>query len=233
MFDNNWDLINGEDAHGIEVLNQSSVANLIEALVRYFQHHDTTPGDACSLNPGEYVLRELHRSGTLLLLERPGAYRDLQVQVGRRDGKIYYPPAANDVPAHMEEFERRIGREWKAANAVQIGALSLWLVNWIHPFKNGNGRTARAFAYACICLKHGSMLPGTVTMIDLITQSRERYEDALAHADLTFARDGVADLSPLETYVDGLLREQLLSAISGQADAANDPDQLPLAHSGS
>jgi Fic family protein len=133
----------------------------------------------------------------------------------------------------MEEFERRIGREWKAANAVQIGALSLWLVNWIHPFKNGNGRTARAFAYACICLKHGSMLPGTVTMIDLITQSRERYEDALAHADLTFARDGVADLSPLEAYVDGLLREQLLSAISGQADAANDPDRLPLAHSGS
>jgi hypothetical protein len=94
MFDNNWDLINGEDAHGIEVLNQSSVANLIEALVRYFQHHDTTPGEACSLNPGEYVLRELHRSGTLLLLERPGAYRDLQVQVGRRDGFPVIGPAA-------------------------------------------------------------------------------------------------------------------------------------------
>lgn len=233
MFDNNWDLINGEDAHGIEVLNQSSVANLIEALVRYFQHHDTSPEEACSLNPGEYVLRELHRSGTLLLLERPGVYRDLQVEVRRRDGKVYYPPAANDVPEHMIAFEKRIASEWKAANAIQIGALALWLVNWIHPFKNGNGRTARAFAYACVCLKHGSMLPGTVTMIDLITRSREKYEEALAHADLTLERQGEPDLGPLEIYVEGLLREQLLSALSGQADAANDPESAaPMAQSG-
>lgn len=216
MFDNNWDLINGEDAHGIEVLNQSSVANLIEALVRYLQHHDKTPSHGCEICPRQDILCELHRTGTLLLLQAPGQYRTTEVQVRRRDLTIYYPPAQDRVPTEMAAFEEEVVRLWPAADYVSIAAYALWRINWVHPFKNGNGRTARAFAYACVCLKHGSMLPGTVTMIDLITRSRDDYEAALGHADQTFQDVGVADLLPLQAYVERLLREQLLSALQGQ-----------------
>lgn len=214
MFDTNWDLINGQDAHGIEVLNQSSVVNLIEALVRYYQHHDPSPGHACAIAPGEFVLTELHRTGTLLLLRHPGQYRIGDVQVGRRDGQMFYPPGHSYVRRLMGEFATEMSQRWPTATAVQIAAFALWRINWVHPFKNGNGRTARAFAYACVCLKHGTMLSGAVTMIDLITQSRDEYEVALGHADKTFEDHGVADLGPLEVYIDGLLRTQILSAFS-------------------
>lgn len=220
MFDSNWDLINGEDAHEIEVLNQSSVANLIEALVRYLQHHDQTPGVACSLYPNEYVLRELHRTGTLLLLEFPGDYRSCEVIVRRRDGAVFEPPLSADVPALMRDFESELRKRWESDDPVSIAAFALWRINWVHPFKNGNGRTARAFAYACVCLKFGAMLPGTMTMIDLVTKSREAFEAALNHADQTLAQSGAADLGPLSSYLDGLLREQLLSAVNADAAAA-------------
>lgn len=221
MFDSNWDLINGEDAHGIEVLNQSSVINLIESLVRYLQHHDPDPGVACSLCPDQSILKELHRTGTFLLLRVPGEYRmDFNVQVRRRDGGIYVPPDHGRLRDLMQEFDGEMQVRWKAASPAQIAAFALWKINWIHPFKNGNGRTARAFAYTCVCLKHGEMLPGKVTMIDLITQTRDEYEVALAHADESYHSTGTVDLGPLEAYVDGLLRTQLLSALGEQQPAS-------------
>lgn len=219
MFDSNWELINGEDAHEIEVLNQSSVANLIEALVRYLQHHDKSEGVACAICPHQGVLQELHRTGTLLLLAAPGFYRDGEVQVRRRDGGIFYPPASSDVATFMSAFEAEVQGMWANSDAVDVAAFALWRINWVHPFKNGNGRTARAFAYTCVCLKFGEMLPGSVTMIDLITRSRDAYEAALGHADQTFSQTGTADLLPLRNYVDQLIREQLLSAINSQATA--------------
>lgn len=39
MFDTNWELITGDTAHDIEVLNLANQANVIEALVRFFLHH--------------------------------------------------------------------------------------------------------------------------------------------------------------------------------------------------
>lgn len=214
MFDNNWDLINGGDAHDIEVLNQSSVANLIESVVRFLRHHDKTPGVECAICPDQGFLKELHRTGTLLLLAAPGSYRDCQVYVGRRDGAVFQPPMAADVPSHMNELEGRLKELWVTTDAIGVAAYALWRINWVHPFKNGNGRTARAFAYACVCLKFGGMLPGSVTMIDLITNSRDEYEAALGHADRTFAGAGEADLGPLNSYVEGLIREQLMSALN-------------------
>lgn len=220
MFDSNWDLINGEDAHEIEVLNQSSVANLIEALVRFLQHHDPSTGAACELCPNEQVLKELHRTGTVLLLELPGEYRTCDVIVRRRDSAVFEPPVHADVPALMVDFVQSLHERWGREDAIQIAAFALWRINWVHPFKNGNGRTARAFAYACVCLKFGAMLPGTMTMIDLITKTRDHFEQALAHADNTLAQSGSADLQPLARYLEGLIRDQLLSAVNAGAVAA-------------
>jgi Fic family protein len=220
MFDNNWELINGGDAHDIEVLNQSSVANLIESLVRFLRHHDKTPGIECAICPDQGFLKELHRTGTLLLLAAPGSYRECEVYVRRRDGAIFAPPLPAEVPSHMNQLESRLKELWGETDAIGIAAYALWRINWVHPFKNGNGRTARAFAYACVCLKFGGMLPGSVTMIDLITTSRDEYEAALGHADTTFASTGEPDMGPLNAYVDQLIRKQLLSALSGAEQPA-------------
>lgn len=211
MFDANWDLINGADAHEIEVLNQANQANVIEALVRFLTHHDNSPGAACAIPPGQAILLELHRTGTLLLLKQPGNYRTCDVRVNRRDGGRYDPPVHAVVPGLMDAFEAEIAAMWLNASAVQVASYALWRINWVHPFKNGNGRSARAFAYACVCLKYGFMLPGSVTLIDLITGQRDEYEAALAHADQALADSGVVDLEPMNAFVERLLIMQLES----------------------
>jgi hypothetical protein len=213
MFDSNWDLINGEDAHAIEVLNQASQVNLIEAILRFLTHHDETSGPSCGICPDQAVVRELHRTGTLLLLMTPGVYRQpgCDVYVPRPDGTRHQAPAPERLEDLMAEFESELRAMWPTATAAEIAAFSLWKINWVHPFKNGNGRTARAFAYTCVCLKAGQMLPGVETMIHLIDKTRPAFYDCLAKADRSFEQDGVPDLVPLRAYVLELLVQQISS----------------------
>jgi Fic family protein len=98
---------------------------------------------------------------------------------------------------------------WQNANAIQVAAFCLWKINWIHPFKNGNGRCARAFMYACLCLKYGFMLPGTPTIIDLISADKQPFEAALKTADISLAQTGTVDCTELENYLNDLLIKQL------------------------
>jgi Fic family protein len=223
VFDINWDLVNGEVAHTIEVLNLENQANIIEGCVQLLKAWDGQSGEAaCRLCPNIQVLKELHRAGTLFLLNDPGEFRtNYDVQVNKRDGTLYIPPPWQDVEALMAEFNTQLDKRWPASSPVEIAAFVLWRINSIHPFRNGNGRTARAFAYTLVCLKYGSMLRGEPTMIDLITQNRDGYESALGHADETFKENGSPDLAPMETYLEGLLRQQLLSVLEAdEAEAA-------------
>jgi hypothetical protein len=53
-----------------------------------------------------------------------------------------------------------INENWKKS-AVHLAAYVLWKMNWIHPFADGNGRTARAVSYVVLSIKLDSLLPGT------------------------------------------------------------------------
>lgn len=211
MLDSAWDLIDGNTAHDIEVLNYSNQVNVIEALVRFLLHHAGPQANpACPMYPSEQALKELHRTGTLFLLAKPGEYRDVQVYVRAPDGTIMHtPPAPDAVQGWMDDFFLRLGTRWPNEGSIQMAALALWMLNWIHPFKNGNGRTARAFCYACICLKFGFVLPGSPTVIDQIMSDRPQYEAALKTADAAFAATGEPNLSPMITFLGGLLINQL------------------------
>jgi hypothetical protein len=84
MFDSNWDLINGPAAHEIETLNQANQINVIEALVRLLTHYAPPGENGCSASPNLAALREIHRTGTLFLLEKPGELREVPVQLVSR-----------------------------------------------------------------------------------------------------------------------------------------------------
>lgn len=213
MRDDNWELVNGPDAHHIEFLNFANQVNAIEALFRLLTaSYGTNVGNGCKAPPSARALKALHHTGTLFLLNNPGEYRDTEVHIERGDGTIVHkPPACTEVEAHMTSFESDLSAMWETADAIAVASWCLWRINWIHPFKNGNGRSARAFAYACLCLRFGFMLPGTPTVIDLIMGSKPEFEDALRRADETFEESGSPDLAPMNTYIEKLVIKQLSS----------------------
>lgn len=211
MKDDNWDLINGPIAHEIEVLNYSNQINNIECLVKLLAYKRREL--AKEVIPTESDLKELHRTGTLFLLDRPGAYRDLEVHVGNGEIVVHQPPTYSEIPMHVEEFFVTLSKLWPDATPLELASYALWRINWIHPFKNGNGRCARAFAYACLCLKYGFMLPGNRTIIDLIMVNRPTFQHCLKEADNAFESTGFVDISSMNAFLEDLLVIQLQSAL--------------------
>jgi Fic family protein len=217
MRDSNWELINGDTAHEIEILNYAVQVNVIEAVFKSMAYHHGIGSDGCPSPLTADVLRELHRAGTLFLLKKPGEYRDEDVRITRPDGTlVYQPPRFFEVPSLVGLFEKQLGERWLSNSPLDLASFCLWRINWIHPFKNGNGRSARAFSYACLCLRHGFIIPGDPTLLDLIMKNRPEYYRHLAWGDRTFADSGTADLAPMKSFLDNLLTEQLKSVATDQ-----------------
>jgi len=84
-------------------------------------------------------------------------------------------------------------------------------MNWIHPFVEGNGRTARAACYYLICMRYGALLPGTKIVPERIRENREPYYGALKEADKHWA-NGHFDVSALADFLQQLLKAQLAEA---------------------
>jgi hypothetical protein len=218
MQDPNWELVNGAAAHEIEYINYTNQTNVIEALIIFYTEVDSGRTRGCSVNPTPRILLELHRTGTLFLLDKPGEYRDCDVHVGvPGQPPAFVPPPWQEVPGHMEDFFVNLKNIWEAQDAIAVAAYALWRLNWIHPFKNGNGRTAGAFSYACLCLKIGVFLPGAPTVLDQIMADRVPYEGAIRVADASLAKHGEANLEPMREYIQLLLTRQMLGAAASQA----------------
>jgi len=69
-----------------------------------------------------------------------GIYRKHQVII---TGTEYVPPAAEDVPAQMEHFVMALNERKTAEHPVILAAYAHRKLVDIHPFEDGNGRTAR------------------------------------------------------------------------------------------
>lgn len=111
----------------------------------------------------------------------------------------------------MDDFVNEINRYWELNDEVLTAAYVLWKLNWIHPFINGNGRTARVTCFYVLCLRMGGWLPGSKLLPDLIKQNRNEYVAALKVADRSYAT-GKIDLVGLHALLERLLDEQLASA---------------------
>ena len=135
---------------------------------------------------------------------------------------MHQPPPWQAVDGLMKQFFRHLSSVWTSGDALDVAAYALWAVNWIHPFRNGNGRAARAFSYACLSLKLNSVLPGTPTVIDQIMADRPGYEGALRAADTSLAANKMPDLGPMKAFLNRLLTIQILS-VTPPLSASNPP----------
>lgn len=135
-----------------------------------------------------------------------GRFREEPIYVGK-----HLPPHFKDVPELMDRFISTIHENWFNWNATEMAAYGLWRLNWIHPFIEGNGRTARATSYYLLCTKSGGLLPGRKIVPERIREDRKGYVDGLRAADRAW-HEGNLDFSELEAYLARLLEAQLKDA---------------------
>jgi prophage maintenance system killer protein len=150
-----------------------------------------------------HIIKALNFHAITCLHTNAGEYRPCQVVVGN-----HMPPEHYRVEALMDDFVNIVNRSWEQSDPVTLTAYVLWRLNHIHPFINGNGRTARAACYFVLCVKSGSWLPGTTILPELICRNRDEYVDALQRVDASLPT-GKLDLSPLHDLLVRLITEQL------------------------
>jgi len=157
------------------------------------------------------ILQALNFHAIACLHTNAGEYRPCSVHVAYPDpADNYDAPDHYRVGALMDNFINVVNTSLQASDPVHLASFVLWRLCAIHPFINGNGRTARAAAYFIICLRAGGWLPGTESMVTLLKQHSD-YTAALKHADAS-ARAGAPDLAPLNAVVLQCLTQQLGSA---------------------
>lgn len=163
----------------------------------------------------QHVMKALNFQAITCLHTNAGEYRPCAVTVGN-----YEPPDHYRVSALMDDFVNTVNRNWEQADAVELATYVLWRLNNIHPFINGNGRTARAASYFVLCLKAGGWLPGDPILPELIRQNRPDYIKALKEVDATYAA-GELTMAPLHSLLTKLLDQQLAPVM--EQNAASTP----------
>jgi Fic family protein len=152
------------------------------------------------------ILRELNRTATQFLCETPGVFRECPIYITNSNHK---PPEHAQVQGLMQGMLSYMFDNWERRSFLHLSAYALWTVNWVHPFVEGNGRTARAISYYVICMKNGVWFPGRNIIPQQIRADRTPYYAALRAADLAYSDRQEVDVSVLEGYLGDLLTKQL------------------------
>ncbi len=164
-------------------------------------------GEWKDLDLSEEMLLDIQRRITNRTLEEADAGRfrldsDNIAVVDQATGEITF------VPPKEEEMRRELKRLIEFANEtekndgaflhpfVKAAMLHFW-VGYLHPFVDGNGRTARAIFYWYL-LKNGYWLFEYLAVSRIIKASKKRYDDAFEDAetddnDLTYFLVYIAD----------------------------------------
>jgi Fic family protein len=151
----------------------------------------------------KYTLWALNAAAVSNIAQFGGRFREQPIYVGN-----HIPPHFDNVPNLVDQLLSVVHENWDVVDhPTVLPAYVLWRLNWIHPFIEGNGRTARAACYYLICLRHGALLPGKKTVPERIREDRRPYYAALKEADQHWA-NGQFNVNALAEYLAGLLLAQ-------------------------
>ena len=152
----------------------------------------------------KYTLWSLNAAAVANIAQFGGRYREEPIYVGN-----HLPPHFKDVAGEMDRFFSLIHENWGVLDhPTLLPAYALWRLNWIHPFVEGNGRTARAACYYLLCMRQRRLLPGKKIVPERVRENREPYYAALQDADRHW-HEGNFNVSVLADYLQGLLTGQL------------------------
>ena len=210
----------GRDRDEVEVRNYYRAVEFVESLVE-----DSKPLT-------DRLIRTIHglvMSGK----QKPTIYRDGQNVI--RDGVsgriIYLPPEAHDVSPLMADLIAWIANEIKT-NALPIpliAGLAHYQFATIHPYYDGNGRTARLLT-TLILHRGGYGLRGIYSLEEYYAQNLPGYYDALSvgKSHNYYMGRAEADVTPFLAYFCHGLADSF-SKVHSQAERAGRKKSLDQA----
>lgn len=159
----------------------------------------------------KYFLWSLNHIAVSNISQFGGRFRNEPFYVGN-----HMPPHYKDVPELVDRCISFIHENWFVLSPTMLAAYGLWRLNWIHPFIEGNGRTARAVCYYLLCARGGALLGGKKIIPERIRETRPQYYAALKAADKAW-NEGHFDLSQMEAYLADLAQAQVTDTNGAQA----------------
>ncbi|MCG2692697.1 Fic family protein [Candidatus Parcubacteria bacterium] len=122
----------------------------------------------------EILIRNLHQ---IIIQETDkewaGKYRNANIIIG---GAKHTPPDALQVPQKMQDLISWLNSQKDKVNIVELSALLHHKLVHIHPFFDGNGRTARL-------IMNLLLMPGGYPLVIILKNDRKKYYDVLDKAD--------------------------------------------------
>ncbi len=110
----------------------------------------------------------------------PGKYRTTSNWIEDQDVKVYEPPSHIDIPMLMREFSEWLMSKEHPSPIISAGIAHLHLVA-VHPFVDGNGRTARLLA-TLILQKSGYSFRKLLSLDAYYQRKRDEYINALRNS---------------------------------------------------
>ncbi|MFA7335424.1 MAG: Fic family protein [Candidatus Obscuribacterales bacterium] len=163
---------------------------------------------------------------------KPSMYRDSQnvIRDGRTQAIIYMPPEATDVPSLMKAMATWISKNSDVPCSIVAG-IAHYQFATIHPYYDGNGRTARLLTTLILHLG-GYDLKGLYSLEEYYARNLDAYYNAISigPSHNYYIGRAEADITKwIEYFVDGVAVscENVLKRMV-EAEAEGSPDQSAL-----
>ncbi len=162
--------------------SQQMISNNYQTIQFIVAHKDTP------LSPE--LLMHVHRlmtENTMPNQEDAGRFRqndDVVVENGITHEIVHTPPAFGEIPCFVDDlctfFNEKNAHQF--IHPIIRGFIIHFMISYVHPFVDGNGRTARALFYWYM-LKQGYWLTEYLSISRVIAKSKKSYEKAFLYSE--------------------------------------------------
>lgn len=183
-----------EEEDILEIENIEAGISFIEEA--YKDNHDFPIDEAFVLKLHSLVVQDLTHEG-----DKTDGYRNVHVQI---QNSKHEPPGPESVQGNMNFLFEFINRETSSKYDLVKIAVAHHRFVWIHPFVNGNGRTARLLTYAMLLKTFAFNSSRIINPTAIFCSDRQKYYEMLSVAD-SLENDSVCKWC--DYMLDGLLQE--------------------------
>ena len=160
--------INGETING-KTIKEYFEANNHPAAINYIEELAKTTEPIT-----EETIKHIHTLLMVRLLDEPGAYRTGAARIA---GANIMPPKSSEIPEKINILLRWLNQNPYEYPPIELSARSMHRFLEIHPFQDGNGRTARLLMNLVL------MKNGYPVLTNISIRDRKKYLSALREAD--------------------------------------------------